>query len=122
MRSPSAMALVLAAILTPATLSAATRLVTTGGADSGNCTVNPCATLTYAIAQATNGDTVAVGAGTFSNGGGLIVVNKSVALHGAEAGVDARTRPVLSESVLTEPVQIAADNVVLDGFTITCGT
>lgn len=106
--------------LSATTLSAATRLVTTSGADSGNCTVTPCATFTYAIAQAANGDTISAGAGTFDNGGAVINVTKSVTLAGAQAGVDARSR-IATESVLTVPVQLTADNAALDGFTVTCG-
>lgn len=119
---PIAMALAFAAMLTPGIVRAATRLVNPGGSDSGNCTVNPCGTLSYAIAQAVNGDTISVGQGTYNNGFAMVVVNKSVALRGAQAGVDGRTRSFTLESILTEPVQIAADGVVLDGFTISCSS
>ncbi|HXH41197.1 MAG TPA: hypothetical protein VNN08_21400 [Thermoanaerobaculia bacterium] len=113
-------AIAILAILFAASLSASTRLVTTGGTDAGDCTVTPCATLSYAIGQAVTDDTVSVGPGTFSNGGAAIVVSKSLHVTGAQAGVDARTR-VAPESILTEPARLAADGVVLDGFTITCG-
>src|SRR5262249_14614047 len=42
-------------------------------------------------------------------------------LKGAKAGVDARTRATTGESIITNscgPVQIEADNVVIDGFTV----
>lgn len=114
-------AIAILAIFFAASLSASTRLVTTGGSDSGDCTVTPCATLTYAIGQAVTDDTVSVGPGTFSNGGAAIVIDKKLHVSGAQAGVDARTR-VGAESILTAPVRLAADSVVLDGFTITCAT
>jgi len=110
------------AVLFAASLSASTRLVTTGGTDSGDCTVTPCATLNFAIGQAVTDDTVSVGPGTFSNGGAAIVVNKRLHVTGAQAGTDARTRVGATESILTAPVRLVADSVVLDGFTVTCGT
>ena len=122
MRSSAAVALAIAVFSTPATLPAATRLVSIGGSDSGNCTVTPCATLTYAIGQAVNGDTISVGAGSFNNGGTVVVVDKTLSVRGAQAGVDARTRAAVPESILTEPVQLSANGVALDGFTVTCGT
>src|SRR5258708_1886669 len=84
--------------LSAASLSASTRLVTTGGADSGDCTVTPCATLSFAIGQAVTDDTISVGAGSFSNGGVPIVVDKKLHVTGAQAGVDARTRVAVTES------------------------
>ncbi|HET7707077.1 MAG TPA: Ig-like domain repeat protein [Thermoanaerobaculia bacterium] len=93
-----------------------------GGVDAGDCTAAPCATLTYAIGQAVNGDVIDVGPGTFNNGGAAVNVNKSVVIAGEQAGVDARTRAAATESILTIPLSLSADNVVLDGFTITCGT
>jgi hypothetical protein len=41
-----------------------TRLVSTSGTDSGDCTAAPCRTIGYAVGQASAGDTVSVGTGT----------------------------------------------------------
>lgn len=106
------------AIFATLPLTAATRLVTTSGSDSGNCTVTACATITFAIGQASNGDTISVGPGTFTSGS--INVNKSVALRGAQAGVDARGR-VATESILAARVMLSADNVIIDGFKVANG-
>ena len=50
-------------------VEAATRYVNIGGVDTGDCTVaSPgCATISAAMANAVSGDTIQVGAGTFSN-------------------------------------------------------
>jgi hypothetical protein len=50
-----------------------------------------------------------------------VKIMRTVTLNGAQAGVDARTRSGEHESVITDkcgPVQIEADNVKIDGFTI----
>lgn len=75
----------------------------------------------YATIQAAVSDpgctTVNVPAGTYNE---QVQITHSLTLKGAQAGVDARTRSG-AESVITNscgPVQIMADNVVIDGFTI----
>ena len=40
------------------------RLVSPTGTDSGDCTVDPCRTITYAIGQSMSGDTISIAAGT----------------------------------------------------------
>ncbi len=45
--------------------SAATRKVSPGGANSGDCAATPCATLGYAYGVAAPGDTIEVGAGDY---------------------------------------------------------
>ncbi len=107
-------------LMCTSSLLAATRLVTVAGVDAGDCTVAPCATLNYAIGQAVAGDTIDVGPGAFNNGGVAVNVNKTLIVQGEQAGVDARTRGVVAESILTMPVQLVADNIVFDGFTINC--
>jgi hypothetical protein len=46
--------------------SAAQRFVATTGTNSGNCSVTPCLTLAYACTQATSGDLIQIGPGTFT--------------------------------------------------------
>jgi len=50
-----------------ASASGSTLYVAIGGSDTGNCQVQatPCATITYAASQASTGDTIDVGPGTF---------------------------------------------------------
>ncbi len=59
---------------------AATLLVSTAGANAGNCQSTACATVTYALTQAAAGDTISVGAGTFVEN---VAIDKSVILAGA---------------------------------------
>jgi len=62
-------------------------------------------------------DEIDVAAGTYIE---QVTINRTVTLKGAQAGVDARTRSG-AESIITNacgPVQIEADTVVIDGFTI----
>src|SRR5205823_3463820 len=67
------------------------------------------------------GDTIKVCPGNYPE---MVDINKdNLKLRGAQADIDARTRPTLpiDESVITHPcgpVQITADNDVLNGFTV----
>jgi hypothetical protein len=99
---------------------AADRYVATTGSDVGDCqaVLSPCLTLQYAINQASAGDTINVAAGTYTVAG-LVLVNKTLTLRGAQAGVDARTRAA-AESILSnsQGMSVSASGVVIDGFTI----
>jgi nitrous oxidase accessory protein len=94
---------------------AATRYVNPDGLCGGN---SPCyTTIQAAINAANNGDTIKVADATYNES---VNINKSLTLQGGEAGVDARNRSG-AESVINagcSPVQITADNVTLDGFTV----
>jgi hypothetical protein len=70
--------------LTPSVQAASTRLVSTTGSDSGACTGSPCATIAYAITQATSGDTINVAAGTYTEAG-INIVDKNLTITGAGA-------------------------------------
>ena len=62
--------------------------------------------------------TINVAAGTYNE---QVTISRTLTLNGAQHGVDARTRVPTSESIINSscgPVQIFADSVVLDGFTI----
>lgn len=78
-------------------------------------------TISAAEAVATSVDTIKVCPGVYAEQVFIDVDN--LTLLGAQAGTDARTRPFVAanESIIDHPcgpVQIAADNVVLDGFTV----
>jgi len=60
-----------------------TRLVAMSGTDSGDCSSSPCTTITYAISQAVNGDTIEIAAGTYTEAG--ITINKNLSLAGVGA-------------------------------------
>jgi nitrous oxidase accessory protein NosD len=88
----------------------------------GNATSLPCtgtyATISSAIAAASPGDTIQVCPGTYNES---VTISQTLTLKGAKVGVDARTRATTGESIINSdcsPVQIFADNVVLDGFTV----
>lgn len=95
----------------------------TGGAATIEATFGTTAfaDVEAAIAATDEGGTVTVLEGQYA---GDIDVNKSVTLEGASAGVsagvDAGTR--LGETVIDGGFQVSADNVTIDGFTITGGT
>ncbi|GGG03923.1 hypothetical protein GCM10010912_55890 [Paenibacillus albidus] len=77
-------------------------------------------TIAAAIVAANEFDTILVAPGVYNE---TIIVNKTIQLHGAQSGVDARTRFPLAESTITGNnasgvVQVTADNVVIDGFTV----
>src|SRR5215213_8703185 len=71
-------ALGLAFIAAP--VQAAIRYVTTDGVNSGDCSLpsNACATLTYAISQASSGDDIKVASGTYTEA--EISANKAVTI------------------------------------------
>lgn len=90
------------------------------GNDANDClsAATACLTINAAIGKASSGDTINVAAGTYNE---QVQINKTLTLKGAQAGVDAKTRVPASESIINNScgaVQIMADNVVLDGFTV----
>lgn len=71
---------------------AAHRYVATTGSDSGTCTSSaaPCATVNYAVGQASAGDTINVAAGTYPE---MVTVDKELTFSGANAGIEAGAYP-----------------------------
>jgi nitrous oxidase accessory protein NosD len=112
----------LATLFIVGTASAAgTWYVDPAGNDSNTCTApgpaGACMTINAAIGKASPGDTINVATGIYHE---PVVINKTLTLRGGQSGVDARTRSG-AESVIDDPcapVQITADNVTLDGFTV----
>src|SRR5256885_2104552 len=95
-----------------------------------SCTNAGYMTISAAVAAASPGDTIKVCPGlyaeqvTIGTNASNVVLN-NLTLLGAQAGVDARTRPFVpdptTQSIIDHPcgpVQIEADKVVLDGFTV----
>ncbi len=105
-------------------LFSADRYVATTGSDAGNdCSImgSPCATIQHAVDQSLSGDTIHVAAGTYPVAG-LVTIDKTLTLLGAQAGVDAHLPipRVGPESIISnsQGTIVAASNVVIDGFTI----
>ncbi len=97
--------------------------------DDGMAAVGNCgsATVTHdtiqeAVDAAISGDTIRVCPGTYPD---PVLVDRTLEIQGAQAGVDARTRPgtLSAESVLDgvdgefDGIAVAAPNVVISGFT-----
>src|SRR5438105_7268801 len=86
-----------------------------------NATTPAYPTISAAVAAASAGDTIKVCPGFYNE---QVNVNKNnLRLLGAQAGTDARTRVFVAanEAIIDHacgPVQLEADNVVLDGFTV----
>ncbi|MBN70646.1 MAG: hypothetical protein CME32_15365, partial [Gimesia sp.] len=90
----------------------------TGGDQNAVWNVTAFATIQAAInAAAATGDTIQVAAGTYS---GLISLNKSVDLLGANAGIDPNTMARGAESIIDHDgfyaIQPTADDATIDGF------
>ena len=83
-------------------------------ANAPNCAF---ATVLKGVRAVDAGGTVNVAAGTFTEN---LTITQTVTLRGAQAGVDARTRPgtPASESILANGVYVNANGVVIDGFTV----
>lgn len=67
-------------------MAAATRFVSPSGSDSGDCTLTPCRTISYAVGQASAGDTVSVASGTYTES---VLIGKRLAVMGSDATLDA---------------------------------
>lgn len=94
--------------------------VSTTGSDTNDCMspATACMTLQAAIDKASNGDTINVEAGVYPYAG-VVNVNKTLTLKGAQAGVDARSRFEV-ESILENSggLYVTANDVIIDGFVV----
>src|SRR4051812_39671744 len=78
-------ATIVATLAAPVGAATATLFVATTGSDSNSCldALHPCLTLNGVLAQASPGDTINVGAGTYTSASDPVVdLTKSVTLNG----------------------------------------
>ena len=94
--------------------------VSNTGNDANDCmsSLTACQTLQAAIDRASPGDTINVEAGFYPYVG-VVNVNKTLTLKGAQAGVDARSRFEV-ESILENSggLYVTANDVIIDGFVV----
>lgn len=100
---------------------AASRLVTTAGTDSGDCLGVPCRSIQYAVTQSTDGDTVSVGSGQYTES--ITITDKALTITGTDAEtvvVQARkTGPVNGTNVFA--ITAGSKRVTLERLTIRHG-
>jgi parallel beta-helix repeat protein len=115
----SAAALILGSIMgfviisgasTTSVQAASNRVVSSKGADSGDCLSSPCATIGYALSQAAAGDTVSVGPGVYKES---LLIEQAVTLIGKGATIDGTGH---DNAILIKGD--AAAGTVVQGFTI----
>jgi parallel beta-helix repeat protein len=90
-----------------------TRWVSSTGTDAGDCSVSPCLTINYAVGQASAGDTVSVGPGTYQESVG---VTKRLELVGHDATIDAAGQSSPPNGVVISGA--AAAGTVMRGFMV----
>ncbi|MFK7779204.1 MAG: hypothetical protein QM501_13945, partial [Gimesia sp.] len=93
----------------------------TSGDQGGTFGTDVFATIQGAVTGATTGDTINIAAGTYAED---VIVNTSVILQGANAGIAAGVDPGVRglESELTGGFSLSANDVVIDGLKIIDGT
>lgn len=87
--------------------------VSTTGTDTGDCTVTPCRTITYAVSQAAAGDVIAVAAGTYSES---VSITKRLSLVGDGATIDATGQSSPPNAIVISGA--AAEGTTVTGFTV----
>jgi parallel beta-helix repeat protein len=128
-RQPRFLMILFASLAATAAASPATRRVSTYGVDVGDCVLNPCRSIGYALAQAAPGDTITVASGTYPES---ITIDKQLTLDGgAEHAYGAaderwhhehgRRSAIIDASGKDNGVVVtgvAASGTILRGFTI----
>jgi hypothetical protein len=109
--------------------AAATLYVTTTGTDTGTCPeAAPCASLGYALSQATGGDTISIGPGSFP---GVATVAVNVTIEGAGANNTTLTGGTANTAILTiapgasvgiQDLALGPASLGEDGVSATTGT
>jgi hypothetical protein len=104
---------ILSIIILSSPLLAANLYVATNGADSGNCQSRDCATISYAIGQASSGDSIKIKPGSYDlrdESGGKIQIDKAVEV----TAYDTDNRPILNgNGAQLYCVNISAANATL---------
>ena len=90
-----------------------THYVSPSGSDAGNCSSAPCRTIGYAVGQASAGDVVSVGRGTYHES---VNVTKRLALLGHDATIDAAGLASPPNGVVISGADAAGSR--LAGFTV----
>jgi predicted outer membrane repeat protein len=106
---PLTVAALMSLILSSHGLAQIERFVAPNGSNTGNCTVNACATISYALSVASNGDILHLATGEYTES---LTIEKSVELRGAGQGstfIQSHALPeVANQRVITVPGQIAS--------------
>jgi hypothetical protein len=97
----------------------ATLQVSTTGDDSGDCTGSPCASVSYALSQSSNGDTISVAAGTYTD---TLTVDINVTIQGVGADTTIIQAASAANSAASRVVTITQNaTATLDSLTIRHG-
>jgi nitrous oxidase accessory protein NosD len=106
-------------------IASADRFVAIGGSDPTNDCINPalpCATIAFAVSQATAGEIVQVGAGSFA---GSVAIDKPLTLRGAQAGVAVASRTaggagetIVDARGLPTAITVTSGDVVMEGLDV----
>lgn len=127
------LALLLTAVTASISLGAIRYVDDTGGVDAGTCLLigSPCATISYALSVADQGDTIQVAAGVYTPVAGIAITLDYITVKGPNAGVSAVGRntnytdgplacDVLEACIIGTGLghifSIEANNVRIDGF------
>jgi hypothetical protein len=121
-RTALAAAVTAALLAAPAAASADTHLVDPAGSDIGDCTVNPCAHIQYAVNQASANDTVQAAAGVYdSEPSNQVFIDKGLTLQGAGIGqtiLDGNSQVSLPRAGTLSVQSPAADAVTVTDLTV----
>lgn len=108
-----------------ASAATATRNVSNGGADVGDCTGSPCATIQFAVNQSSPGDTISVAAGTYNEQVTVTTSDLTISGSGAAlttikpASVTANTSSIFSGAPIAAIVLVdGATGVTVEALTV----
>jgi hypothetical protein len=98
-------------------VNAQTRYIAVTGADTSDCSMpgSPCATISYAVTQAFDNDTIMVNSGTYAFTSAQ-VIDKSVVVMGQ----DTLNKPVITASA-ADIIQVTADSVTVSYLRLEMG-
>ena len=106
-------ALVALVLTAAAGAAGATRYVSPTGSDAGDCSASPCRTISYAVGQASAGDTISVASGTYAES---VSLTKTLNLIGHDATIDAAGQSAPPNGVVISGAGAAGS--VVSGFTV----